>query len=433
MIKSFLKKIIPKCIIRLYHLILAELAAFIYGYPSKKMVVIGVTGTKGKSSTAYLLAKILESAGYKVGLTSTIMFKVGERERLNPYKMTMLGRFKLQAFLSEMASSDVQYAVIETSSEGILQHRHRGIDYNAAVFTNLSPEHLEAHGGYKNYRAAKAKLFKHLKRKKINGHQIPRVIIANADDKEAEYFLSFPADEKYGFSMKGKLLEDVAPVFGWEVVLGEDGSRFKIGDENFELKLLGRFNVYNALAAAAAALALGVDLREIRDALAKIYSIPGRLEFVDEGQPFKIIVDYAHEPKSMEEIYAAINLIPHKRIINVFGGTGGGRDKSKRAVLGAIAAKSADVVIVTNDDPYGENQDAIADQIIGGITGAQNETSYEKILDRREAIHRALDLAGEGDLVLISGKGAEQLMMIGGKKIPWDDRKIVREEMKKIF
>ena len=431
--KSFLRKIIPKPLLRFYHLLLAELAAFIYGYPSKRMVVIGVTGTKGKSSTAYLLAKILESAGYKVGLTSTIMFKVGERERLNPYKMTMLGRFKLQALLSEMARSDVQYAVIETSSEGILQSRHRGIDYNAAVFTNLSPEHIESHGNYANYRAAKAKLFEHLKRKKINGHQIPRVIIANADDAEAEYFLSFPADEKYGFSLNGRRRGDAAPVFGRDVVSGAGGSRFKIDDENFDIKLIGRFNVYNALAAATAALALGVHLRDIRAALAQISSIPGRLEFVDEGQPFKIIVDYAHEPKSMEEIYAAINLIPHRRIIHVFGGTGGGRDKSKRAVLGAIAAKSANVVIVTNDDPYGENQDTIADQIIGGIKSALNEIPYEKILDRREAIHRALDSASEGDLVLISGKGAEQAMMIGGKKAPWDDRKVVREEMRKIF
>ena len=416
-----------------YHFTLAELAALFYFYPTRRMIVVGVTGTKGKSSTAYLIAKILEGAGYKVGLTSTVLFKIGGREWLNPYKMTMLGRFKLQGILNKMAREGVEYAVVETSSEGILQHRHRGIGYDVAVFTNLSPEHLEAHGSYQNYRAAKAELFKNLKKKKINGRAIPRVIVANADDEEGEFFLSFPADDKYAFSLENKRASEAGAVLAKEIAIGEGGSHFKVDGEGFELKLIGRFNVYNALAAISVGVSQSIELAKMSEALKAVCAIPGRFEFIDVGQPFKIIVDYAHEPKSMEELYAAINLVSHKRVLHVFGATGGGRDKAKRPVLGAIAARGADAVIVTNDDPYSEDQNAIADQVIAGVRGVSSEIFCEKILDRREAIHRALDLAQNDDVVLITGKGAEQKMALGRKKIPWDDRRIIKEELKKIF
>lgn len=426
--KSLIRKIIPKFLLKYYHLILVELAALFYGYPSRKMIVIGVTGTKGKSSTAYLLAKILEEAGYKVGLTSTVLFKIGGREWLNPYKMTMLGRFRLQKMLREMVGAGVRYAVVETSSEGILQSRHRGIEYDVAVFTNLSPEHLESHGSYANYRAAKAELFKSLKKKKLDGKEIPRVIIANADDKEAEYFLQFPADKKLTFTLENKVIDGIMTVAVEDIALGEGGSRFRVDGQNFSLGILGRFNIYNAMAAITVAAAQNIPLAAANAALSKINSIPGRFEMIDGGQPFKVIVDYAHEPKSMEEIFAAVNLLPHKRIIHVFGGTGGGRDQAKRAVLGKISAANADQIIITNDDPYDEDRNKIADNIIGGIKAA-GYSDYEKILDRREAIRRAFRLAQAGDLVLITGKGAEQAMMIGGKKVPWDDRKIVKEEL----
>jgi len=425
-IKSFLRKIIPKSLLRFYHLLLVELAALFYGYPSRKMIVIGITGTKGKSSTAYLTAKILEEAGYKVGLTSTVLFKIGAREWLNPYKMTMLGRFRLQKMLREMVGAGCGYAVVETSSEGILQNRHRGIAYDVAVFTNLSPEHLEAHGSYANYRAAKAELFKSLKKKSLGGKEIPRIIIANADDQEAEYYLGFPADKKFTFTLENKVVDGIMTISAADIILGADGSSFRVDGQNFSLGILGRFNIYNALAAVTVAVSQNVTLASAAAALAKIDSIPGRFEIIEAGQPFKIIIDYAHEPASMEEMFAATNLLAHQRIIHVFGGTGGGRDKGKRAAMGKISAANADYIIITNDDPYDEDQNKIADDIILGIKDAGHQ-NFEKILDRRKAIQKALALADDNDLVLVTGKGAEQAMMVGEKKIPWDDRKIVIE------
>ena len=427
--KSFLKKIVPKSVIRQYHRLLVEMAALWYGYPSKQMVVIGVTGTKGKSSTSYLIAKILEGAGYSVGLTSTVLFKIREKEWLNPYKMTMLGRFALQKMLREMVKAGCEYVIVETSSEGILQNRHRGIEYDVAVFTNLSPEHIESHGNYANYRAAKGELFKSLKKKNLGGKEIPRVIIGNADDKEAGYFLGFPADKKFTFTLESKVVDSIMTTAAEGITLGEAGSKFRVDGQNFSLPLIGRFNVYNAMAAITTAVSQNIPLEKVVGVLSKINLIPGRFELVETAAPFKVIVDYAHEPASMEEMFAAVNLVPHGRIIHVFGGTGGGRDRAKRAAMGKISAEHADYIIITNDDPYEDDQNIIADDIILGIKGV-GHGEHEKMLDRRKAIQKALALADDSDLVLITGKGAEQAMMIGGEKIPWDDRKIVKEILK---
>ena len=205
--KQLVKKFLPAFILSWYHKILALFAMILYGFPSNKLTVIGVTGTNGKSTTVNLIGKILEESGLKVGWASTANFKIAEKEWLNDKKMTMLGRMQTQKFLSQVVKAGCQYAIIETSSEGIKQYRHWGINYDAAVFTNLTPEHLEAHGGFENYKKAKGELFNHLSkkaRKQINNKTIPKIIIANADDEHADYFLSFPADKKITYSINNK-------------------------------------------------------------------------------------------------------------------------------------------------------------------------------------------------------------------------------------
>ncbi|MDP3244533.1 MAG: UDP-N-acetylmuramoyl-L-alanyl-D-glutamate--2,6-diaminopimelate ligase [bacterium] len=440
--KTLIKKFIPKSVLRAYHKIMAKTADFWYGHPSGKMIVIGVTGTKGKSTTCYMLAKILEEAGYKVGMTSTAMFKIDKKEWLNPDKMTMLGRLKLQKMLKQMVDVGCQYAVVETSSEGIAQWRHAGIEYDVALMTNLAPEHLETHGGFDKYREAKGQLFqklkiKNVKLKIIEGKPIKKVIIVNGDDEAAEYFLQFPADEKYIYNLKSQISNlktttqnlKLKKLLAEKVELKSDGVNFYIDDTQFNLKLLGRFNVYNALAAIAAAMSQGIDLPTCQRAIEKIISIPGRLEPIEQGQPFKVFVDYAHNPSSFEALYEAIAVVPHNRIIHVFGATGGGRDKSKRPEMGRIAAEHADVIIITTDDPYEENQQQIAEMVFEGAAKVKSQNS-KIILDRREAIKEAINQARSGDVVLITGKGCEQKMAIGGKMIPWDDREMVREELK---
>jgi len=426
-----IKSLVPSALLRVYHYVLARAAVLAYGHPSRRLVVIGVTGTNGKSTTVNLISKILEHSGEKVGFTTTINFKVGDREWLNDTKMTMLGRFKLQKLLKEMVDAECRYAVIETSSQGLDQYRHLGIEYDAAVFTNLAPEHLEAHGGFENYKNAKAKLFRHLTdfpNKVIDGKKIPKIIAVNADDEYSGYFYDFPADRKISYS-----IENFSDFKADNITLAPDYSAFDIYDTHFEINLPAKFNIYNSLAAIAVTSALGVKIEQARDAFAAIKFIPGRLEYIEGGQNFKIMVDYAPEPNSLAELYSLIKQVPKNKLIHVLGSAGGGRDKARRPILGRMAGEVADYVIVTNEDPYDEDPMEIIDAVAKGAIAAGKvlDENLFKRYDRKEAIEKAIGLADEGDFVLVTGKGAEQAIAVAkGKKIKWDDRKVIREILK---
>ncbi len=435
----------------IYHFLLSWLAAVFYCFPSEKLIVIGITGTTGKTTTVYLLAKILESAGFKVGFTSTAMFNNGQREWLNDKKMTMVGRFFTQKILRQMVKNGCQYAIVETTSEGIRQFRHRFINYDIVLLTCLYPEHIESHGSFENYKRAKGKLFAHLKKcrpkyvnekkqvmkpatglKKIELERVKKKIIVNGDDEHASYFLNFWAEEKIAYSQRGQVfgIKDLKIIPYGEIKPSATGTSFKIRGAKINLPFLGSFNAMNAAAAISVGLAEGLSLEVIKNGLEKIQGVPGRLEKIDEGQDFTVIVDYAFEPKAVAKLYETIALLPHKKIIHVLGSAGGGRDAARRPVLGRIAGERADYVIVTNEDPYDDDPETIISQVALGAekTGKRTGENLFKILDRRKAIKKALDLAQAGDLVLITGKGSEQAICVaGGEKIPWDDRAVVRD------
>jgi len=398
--KELIKKIIPDFVLSRYHWKLAFLAVLLYRFPSKKIKVIGITGTNGKSTVAEMTSKILEEAGYKTAVLSSIRFKIGEKDWPNTLKMTMPGRFKIQKFLRQAVNSGCQYAVLEVTSEGIKQHRHRFINFEAAVFTNLTPEHIEAHGGFENYRAAKGKLFQAAK----------KIHIINLDDENAEFFLKFPAEKKYTYGLNQ----------------GDINNK----DVQLQLSLIGSFNIYNTLAAICVGLSQGINLETCKTAVEKIKGIPGRMEEVI-SEPLKVFVDYAFTPAALEKVYQTLRATSDKqqetRMICVLGACGGGRDKWKRPILGKLAAQYCDEVIVTNEDPYDENPMEIIDQVAKEVSG-----KAKKILDRREAIRKSLELAKPNDIIIITGKGCEPWIVERGKKIPWDDRQIVREEMEKL-
>lgn len=442
--KATIKKFIPSFVLRLYHWKLSYLGSLLYGFPSNKLIVVGVTGTNGKSTIVNLIAQILKEAGNKVSLSATTNFRIDDKEWLNDQKMTMLGRFKTQKFLKDSIAAGCRYAVIETSSEGIKQYRHLGINYDLVVFTNLTPEHIESHGSFEKYKEAKGKLFQHLTqkpKKKIDGKAVDKSSVINSDDQHAEYFLKFPADKKVTYSLNNHSDFQAA-----DINLNQTGSNFRVGNQSFQTKLLGKVNVYNCLAAIAATETLGVPDEIIQQALAKYSGMPGRFEFIEEGlassstrrsgQNFKVMIDYAPEPESMRKLYETIQLFQFNKIIHVLGSCGGGRDKARRPILGKLAAEHADLIIVTNEDPYDEDPETIIDQVAKGAedSGKVIGQNLFKITDRKEAIQKALSLAKESEdthlhlLVLITGKGCEQFICVeNGKKIPWDDRKMVRE------
>jgi len=436
-IKSKVKKLIPESVISFYHLGLAVLAGFYYGWPSKKMVIIGITGTKGKTSAANFIWSVLNAAGYTAGLIGTANIRIGDVEMLNKYHMTMPGRFILQGLLKKMADAGCEYCIVETTSEGIKQWRHYGIFYDIAVFTNLTPEHLQSHSGdFQKYKETKGGMFKALKngkRKVINGAEIKKTIIANYDDLHKEYFLAFPADKKITFGAA-----EGADFQADKIRNTKDGLEFFVGSTPYEINILGKFNIYNALPAIVIGSLFGVSDKKIQEGFKNLKNIPGRMEKIDEGQNFLVFVDYAHEKEGMNAVLeTAGDLVKENngRVIVLLGAEGGGRDKSKRPQLGEIAAKNADFVVISNVDPYEDDPKEILEDIARAAQkfGKIRNKNLFVIEGRREGIKKMLSLAVQNDVVLITGKGAEQSIIIGGKRYPWDDRVVAREELNKLL
>ncbi|MCC6934669.1 MAG: UDP-N-acetylmuramoyl-L-alanyl-D-glutamate--2,6-diaminopimelate ligase [Candidatus Yanofskybacteria bacterium] len=410
-----IKRFIPKRLFalgaRIYHPLLAWTGALRYGFPSRKLTVIGVTGTKGKSTVVYLTTKLLEGSGHPVAAIGSLGYKIRDREWPNTLKMTMPGRWKVQRFLRQAVRAGCTHVVMEVPSEGLAQGRHLGVRFDCAVFTNLHPEHIEAHGSFERYRDAKGILFA----------ATSTTHILNADDEHAVFYGQYAARRKlfYGITageMRASDL-DVHP----------DRVSFNVYGTRFDLKLGGRFNVSNALAALAVGAMYGVDLPTAKPILERITEIPGRLQWL-QHEPFGVVVDYAHTPDSLRAVYESLKPSAEgARLIAVLGAAGGGRDVWKRKEFGALAERYCDRVILTNEDPYDENPERIVEDIAAGISGPSQNAKVVREMDRKLAIERALAEAKAGDVVVITGKGSETSMALaGGKKIPWSDTDIVR-------
>ncbi len=414
-----LKKILTSLgLMSAYHLALAYFGAFVYGFPSQKMLVIGVTGTKGKSSTTEMIAAILDEAGYKTAMLNSIRIKVGEVSEANTMRMSMPGRMYIQRFLARALSAGCSAVVLEMTSEGARQYRHRGIALNALVFTNLAPEHIESHGSYEAYADAKFSIGLSL----AKSAKRPRVIIANAADAQGVRYLTLPVEIAIGFA-----LDNFAPYAS-----NDRGGYFTLDQIRIAMQLPGDFSLQNGLAAALVTRTFGVPPATIALALGKLSTIAGRAERIEAGQDYTVIVDYAHTPDSLEALYRAFtipstSLGVKRKLICVLGSTGGGRDTWKRPVMGGIADTYCDHVILTNEDPYDEKPEAIVTALAQDM-----KRKPEVIMDRRAAIAKALSLAKTGDAVLITGKGTDpNIAGPNGTYQPWSDAVVAREEIVK--
>lgn len=396
-----------------YHLAYAYGGAYLHRKPSTKLVVIGVTGTKGKSTTSELVRTMLAGAGYKVALASTIQFKIGNTAEPNLFKMSMPGRAYLQKFLRKAVDAGCTHAVIEMTSEGARQFRHKGIEMDALIFTNLAPEHIESHGSFEAYAQAKLSLARHLE----TSSKRPRYIVANADDQYGKEFLKTNVEVRAPFS-----LAHAEPY-----TVDDTSVRFVYKGMLFTAPLPGLFNLKNIMAALTLCDAMGIELDVLRRALERVSPVAGRAESVDRGQNFRVVVDYAHTPDSLRALFETYK---GKNLIAVMGSTGGGRDQWKRPQMGAIADELCSAVFLTNEDPYDENPNKIINEIASGFTSLKPMV----ILDRRDAIAAALKRAGPGSVVAITGKGTDPYIMgPRGTKEPWSDRRVAEEELDKLL
>ncbi len=391
--KSFIKKIIPWHLVNLFwHLPKSIVASCLYGFPAQKLTIIAVSGTKGKTSTAYYLDHILTSAGKKSALFSTAALSINSKQELNTLKLTTPTPFFLQHFLRRALHEGCTHAVLEVSSHAIKQHRCWGIPFHVVILTNLMSDHLEYHADADEYRTI---------HKRLISRETTALVLNDDDPNEQEFKnLSCP---KVLISAKSEVFAQLA-------------------HQNLPIK--GEFNVINLLMASAAAQTLGISKDTIRASYTTLTNAPGRMEYMHTDKPFSVIIDYAHSPDSLHAFFSALPRKSNGRIIAVFGACGD-RDPASRPLMGKVLDTYADTIIVTNDDTYSENPDAIADKLMSGII-AKSTRTY-RILDRRSAIYKALCLAQPNDTVCILGKGAEQWQIIGNTKIPWDDRKITQE------
>lgn len=412
-----------------------------YRFPSRKIKVIAITGTKGKSSTTEILNAIFEEAGFKTALSNTIRFKIGDTSRPNLYKMSMPGRGFIQKLLREAVDAGCDYMVMEMTSQGTLTNRHRFIELDALVFTNISPEHIEAHGSYENYLDSKLDIARSLAR----SPKSKRAIIANSDDAEAGRFLAVDAERKISYS-----IHDVG-----SYKLNSEGLEFTLNGVSVKSPLSGLFNLYNIIAALTAARAFGVSDEVSIRAIEKLGVIPGRVQRIKSPKGFEIVIDYAHTPDSLEKFYQVFRKAGRPmntgadakidgdsseggakgdhgtptdagRNICILGGTGGGRDAWKRGEMGRIADLHCHEIILTDEDPYDEDPEKIVADVAAGIKDKQPTI----IMDRRLAIREAIKRARDGDSILITGKGTDPYIMgPHGTKTPWSDAEIAEQEL----
>ncbi|MCA9851269.1 MAG: UDP-N-acetylmuramoyl-L-alanyl-D-glutamate--2,6-diaminopimelate ligase [Dehalococcoidia bacterium] len=405
--------------------VLASVSAAHEGYPARSLTVIGITGTDGKSTTAFLTQAALRGCGLKAGLLTTIQSQIDGEVIPNPTRLTSQEAPYVHRMLAEMLEAGCTHAVVEATSIGLDLHRLDAIEFDAAVLTNLSGDHLDYHGTFDKYRAAKGRLFEMLQ---PAGHrQKPGIAVLNAGDPNWKYF----ANRTQGRVVTYGLEDHDLDVYASEIMLWSDGSTFTLtADEDTveaSVRLPGEFNVLNATAAITAAAVLGLDIYGATSGVAACEGVPGRMEHIG-GAPFTVIVDYAHTADALRKVVDTLRPVVDGRIIAVFG-CAGERARERRSGLGGVAAEVIDYSILTDEDPRSEPSAAIIDEIAQAMLagGAIEGERFERVIDRREAIARALELAGPGDLVLIAGKGHESTIEYADGPKPWDDRAVTRE------
>lgn len=405
---------------------LAYLAASFYDHPARKMTVIGVTGTDGKTTTANLIYEILNAAGMKVGLVSTVNAKIGSEVIDTGFHVTTPEATDVQRYLAEMVGAGMTHVVLETTSHGLAQYRVLGCEYDIAVITNITHEHLDYHGSYEEYRAAKARMFTALAQTTIKPSGNPRLAVLNRDDISYPYLSSIVTTTQVSYALEGE-----ADLTAVDIKTTSRGVDFIVKENNLteivHCNIPGRYNVSNCLAAIAAARGLGVSLQTAASGIMRLSGVPGRMEAIDFGQPFTAIVDFAHTPNALKVALETAREMTGKRIIAVFG-SAGLRDRQKRRMMAEVSTTLADITILTAEDPRTESLEAIleemasAAQASGGIEGS----TFFRVPDRGEAIRQAVNMAQPGDLVITCGKGHEQSMCFGTIEYPWDDRNALK-------
>ena len=394
-----------------------QLVSARYGWPARGLRVIAVTGTNGKTTTANYINEILKQAGYKTAMFTTAVIEVAGESKINNLNATVASVSRMQQFLNEARRYKVDFVILEVTSHSLHQHKLDGVPIEAAVMTNLTQDHLDYHKTMEKYAAAKGLLFA----------RNPRYIVLNRDDDWFDYFDRYLAEEQkitYGKS------ED-ADVRISDIRLYKKGSEATLAFDHQEKSQLatylpGEYNVFNMAAAASICYVLGVSMSDIKNGIASLEGIPGRFERATKDETYEVIVDYAHTPDALEKLLEATRNITKKRIILVFGACGD-RDALKRPIMGKIAAKLADEIILTDEESYNENPDKIRRDIYAGIEESKATNKTTEIADRREAMRHALNIAKKDDTILITGMGHEQFRIINGEKLPWNDTNIVRE------
>lgn len=390
-----------------------------YRFPGKRMRVIGVTGTNGKTSTCFMIWKMLNEAGHKTGLMTTVAWGVDKLEEQIEH-MTTVDTETLNKRMQRIAESGAEFLVLEITSHALAQNRIYGVPIEIAVMTNVTHEHLDYHKTFKNYRDAKRKLFK-----------VAQYGVINEDDESWSYFAS-DVDEYITYGINSGILK------AEKIELAAEGVKYEVEEAGEELKIRthipGKFTVYNSLAATAVGLKLGLTRKQIEDGILALVSVEGRMNRVNEGQDFEVIVDYAHTPDAFIKVFESVVPGKKRRIISLFGGAGR-RDESTRAERGEIGAKNSDIVIITEDDSRDEDRTLIAEEFARGAekAGKTREKDLFVILDREEAIEKAISLAKKDDIVLVLGKGHEKTILRAEGAVPFEDLKVVRKVLKKMI